>query len=306
MPDDVDLFRRARAGDPASLGLLLRRYEPAMRAQAYRLVGYGPDADDAVQDAALIAVTRIGDVRDPDAVGAWLRTVVRNVCLAQLRRPRPVSTDDLDRTLTAVAADPAQLFDGRATRDWVWHAVEQLSPALRIVVLLRYFTPFRSYQTISQICGVPVGTVRSRLSEARTKLTGHLRATVEHAHPDAGHLARRRRHEAEDLLVAVAAGRVHAALSDRWSSMADVAWPDGARTSGLGAVVDGITGNYDDGVRYRLADVVASSDIVIWEVENLNPADKPWHCPRSVAWTHFLDSGRVSRFRLYFATPASA
>lgn len=300
----MDLFRRAQAGDAAGLGLLLNRHEAAMRAQAYRLVGYGPDAEDAVQDAALIAVTRIGDVRDPDAVGAWLRTVVRNVCLAQLRRPRPVSTGDLDRTLVVVAADPARLLDGRATRDWVWHAVELLSPALRIVVLLRYFTRFRSYQTISRLCGVPVGTVRSRLSEARTKLTGHLRATAEHAHADAGDLARRRRLEAEDLLVAVAAGRVRAALGDRWSPVADVAWPDGTRTSGLGAVVDGITGNYADGVRYRLADVVASSDIVIWEVANLNPADKPRHCPPFVAWTHFLDSGRVSRFRLFFGEPA--
>ncbi len=49
-----------------------------MRAVAMSLLGYGPDAEDVVQDAALTALRRIGDVRDPAAVGAWLRAVVRN------------------------------------------------------------------------------------------------------------------------------------------------------------------------------------------------------------------------------------
>lgn len=307
VPDDDALLAQALAGDTASLGLLLRRHEAGMRTQAYRLLGYGPDADDAVQDAALIAVSRLSDVRDPGAVGAWLRTVVRNVCLAQLRRPRHVGIDDQLPAIEAVAADPAQLLDDRATRDWVWQAFERLSPALRIVVLLRYFTGFHSYDTIARMCDVPVGTVRSRLSQARAKLTVHLRATVDRAYPDADILARQRRSEAEDLLAEASEGAVRTALSRTWSTVADVAWPDGSRTHGLDAVVHGITGNYDDGVRYRLANVVASRDIIIWEVENLNPVDDPDHCPRSAAWTHLLESGRVSRFRLFYgSSPADA
>ncbi|MFD3440332.1 RNA polymerase sigma factor [Streptomyces sp. NPDC058685] len=59
-----------------------------MRAVALGLLGYGPDAEDVVQDAALTALRRIGDVRDPAAVGAWLRAVVRNGARTRLRATR--------------------------------------------------------------------------------------------------------------------------------------------------------------------------------------------------------------------------
>jgi RNA polymerase sigma-70 factor (ECF subfamily) len=67
-----------------------------MRAVALSLLGHGPDVDDALQDAALVALRRIGDVRDPAAVGAWLRMVVRNACRMRLRAPVAVSlTEEL-------------------------------------------------------------------------------------------------------------------------------------------------------------------------------------------------------------------
>ncbi|HEV7973883.1 sigma-70 family RNA polymerase sigma factor [Amycolatopsis sp.] len=68
-----------------ALGLLLARHRPGMRAVALSLLGHGHDADDAVQDASLVALLRIGDVRDPAAVGPWLRMIVRNACRT---RPR--------------------------------------------------------------------------------------------------------------------------------------------------------------------------------------------------------------------------
>jgi RNA polymerase sigma-70 factor (ECF subfamily) len=52
-------------------------------------------------------------------------------------------------------------------RDWVWHAIEELSPNLRLVTMLRYFTEVTAYEHIAELCAVPVGTVRSRLSQAR-------------------------------------------------------------------------------------------------------------------------------------------
>ena len=82
---DAELTRAAQAGDAGSLGVLLTRHEAAMRAVALGIIGYGPDTDDVVQDAALVAVRRITDVRNPAAVGPWLRAVVRNECRMRLR-----------------------------------------------------------------------------------------------------------------------------------------------------------------------------------------------------------------------------
>ena len=77
LPDtDAELVRAAQTGEVTALALLLEHHRAGMRAVALSILGPGPDADDAVQDAVLVALRRIGDVRDPDAVRAWLRMVV--------------------------------------------------------------------------------------------------------------------------------------------------------------------------------------------------------------------------------------
>ena len=87
-PTDEELTGRAQSGETAALGLLLARHQAPMRAVAMSLLGYGPDAEDAMQDAALTALRRIGDVRDPAAVGAWLKAIVRNAARMRLRATR--------------------------------------------------------------------------------------------------------------------------------------------------------------------------------------------------------------------------
>lgn len=85
--EDAALTLAAQAGDVASLGLLLERHRAGMRAVAVSVLGPGPDVDDVVQDAALTALRRVGDVRDPEAVGPWLRMIVRNHARSLLREP---------------------------------------------------------------------------------------------------------------------------------------------------------------------------------------------------------------------------
>lgn len=60
----------------------------------------------------------------------------------------------------------------------VWTALERLSEPLRLVATLRYFTGAQSYEAIAEICGVPVGSVRSRLSAAKARLADELLRTA--------------------------------------------------------------------------------------------------------------------------------
>ena len=57
-PSDVELVRSAQSGAVSSLGLLLARHQAGMRAVALSILGYGPDAEDAVQDASMTALSR--------------------------------------------------------------------------------------------------------------------------------------------------------------------------------------------------------------------------------------------------------
>jgi DNA-directed RNA polymerase specialized sigma24 family protein len=88
-PTDGELACAARAGDVASLGVLLERYRAPLHGAALRLLEHAK-ADDAVQETFVIALRRIGDVHDPEAIGGWLHAVLRNVCLMSARRQRAV------------------------------------------------------------------------------------------------------------------------------------------------------------------------------------------------------------------------
>jgi RNA polymerase sigma factor (sigma-70 family) len=292
---DAELTRAAQAGDVVALGLLLARHRAGMRAVALSLLGHGPDTDDAVQDASLVALLRIGDVRDPAAVGAWLRMIVRNACRTRLR-----SVGELRFATEPVSpgATPDQVLDDHALRDWIWDAVGHLSPPLRLVMLLRHFSGTTSYQQIALACALPVGTVRSRLSQGRAKLAEALLSTADSAHGDAAVLTTASRRDAFETLLAAERGDFAHVLADRWSP--DVLLLSGQRPlGGRELLLRGMESDLDAGVHQRVGNVIASRDIVIWEMDLLNPADNPGHCPPAVTWLMSLEKGRVERLRLY-------
>ncbi|MEU7836844.1 sigma-70 family RNA polymerase sigma factor [Nonomuraea sp. NPDC049129] len=166
---DMEPFvRAAQQGDPEGLARLLQHEYPGMRAVAVGVLGAGPDADDACQDAAVTALSRIGDLRDPSKVRPWLHAIVRNNCRMILRNRLPGLVESAGADLIAsFLDDPVAAIERSALRDLVWHGLRQLTPATLPVAMLRYFTVRNSYAEIATLCGIPVGTVRSRLSDAR-------------------------------------------------------------------------------------------------------------------------------------------
>ncbi|MGW7048925.1 RNA polymerase sigma factor [Streptomyces avermitilis] len=112
-PSDTELLRAARDGDVTAVGALIQRHRVGMRAVALSLLGNRPDAEDAVRDASLIALRRIGDVRQPESVGAWLRVIVRNVSRSRLRST--VSRSTAPKRTSHGSPRPAQLCLDRPT-----------------------------------------------------------------------------------------------------------------------------------------------------------------------------------------------
>ncbi|MFC4537092.1 RNA polymerase sigma factor [Sphaerisporangium dianthi] len=303
---DTELVLAARSGDAASLGLLIARHMAGMQAVALSVLGYGPDAEDVVQDAVLLAMRRIGDLRDPAAVGPWLRAIVRNGCRMRLRETRAIPLEDMESlALPSREPTPEELLDGRSLRDWVWKALDELSEPVRLVALLRYFSDVSSYDQIAALCGVPVGTVRSRLSQARAKLPEALRRTADLAHDDAASVTMARRREAEQMMAAAQRGAFADVIEDYWRPDAEFVRPNGERApDGRRFALRGMETDLADGVRQRITNVVAGRDLTIWEADLISPPDDPAHCPPSVVWLHLLRGGRVRRLRLFHPRPA--
>jgi RNA polymerase sigma-70 factor (ECF subfamily) len=137
-------------------------------------------AEDAVQEACLRAFAHFDELRGADA-RPWLLRIVRNACFDMLRQARQVGeTVEFDDERDGLAdagptgspappADPADLWEQRARGRQVDAAIAALAPAFREVIVLRELEEL-SYEEIAHVAGIPIGTVMSRLSRARSQL----------------------------------------------------------------------------------------------------------------------------------------
>jgi hypothetical protein len=165
--------------------------------------------------------------------------------------------------------------------------------------MLRYFGGVSSYEQIAALCGVPVGTVRSRLNQAKLKLADALLATASGAHPNAGvRTTNRRREVVEFFALAEQGDGEHAANAMFWPDV-EIITPWGEAFHGQEALVRGHAMDCEAGVRLRLTDVIAGHVLTVVEGVFLNPADDPTHCPPSVMMVHFLREGRIRRMRYF-------
>ena len=131
--------------------------------RAYRLaavlLGSELEAQDAVQDAAVAAWARFGDLRDRARFDAWFDRILVNGCRDRLRARRRIRLVELD-----AAPDPP-VPDGTGAageRDAIRRALSELPADQRLAVSLRYFGD-RSLEEIAELTGEPLGTVKSRL-----------------------------------------------------------------------------------------------------------------------------------------------
>jgi hypothetical protein len=123
-------------------------------------------------------------------------------------------------------------------------------------------------------------------------------------HADTGAKARATRHEAQALVHAGMHGDLREVLRDRFHPDALVTRA-GLPAGGISELAPMMTETLNAGVSLRLLDAEASADIVVWDIEFLNPPDDPWHCPPAMTWLSTMRQGRVQRLRIaYRPTPS--
>jgi RNA polymerase sigma-70 factor (ECF subfamily) len=141
------------------------------------------DAQDVVQDAVLRALRHFGGFREGDA-RAWLLAITRNCCLTFLRSRKDPAVSLSDGESDSAALIDAAATDDRAIRSSDRAVIERGLAALpfefREVIVMREINDL-SYKEISEVTGVPIGTVMSRLARARRKLASALGILVAQA-----------------------------------------------------------------------------------------------------------------------------
>lgn len=303
MLGDAELSRAAREGDAVSLGILLERHRASLYAAALRMLGHGPEAQDAVQDAFVVALSTIDRLRDPEAAGGWLRGILRNVCLMRLRERRAeITFDEMSLHLKSKSAEASveQYIDRIATREWVWTALSELPEALRVTAMLRYFGSYSSYEEIATLLSVPVGTVSSRLTQVKVKLADALLKTSGLEHDAARRLAQSQARFFGEMAEEYNQGEGFEMLADVFSDDFAWAYPDGTVRHGRG-FLEGFKEEVEAGVRLCLTNVLASKDVTVMEGRFENPYEDPFHCPPATSVVYIYRDGRIRLVRQYYA-----
>lgn len=166
---DADLVLQARAGDGSAFAALVDRHRPLVIATTRKALRSYDDAEDATQEAFVLASSRLDDLQDPSKFPTWVYSIAINVVRKWLRR-RALR----DRGLERFAADTgrpeaSEQLGGGLSQEVLSAAVARLDARDREVITLYYLLGLEQ-ASIAGILGVPKGTVKSRTSHARNRL----------------------------------------------------------------------------------------------------------------------------------------
>jgi len=170
---DRDLVEAAQRGDQEAFMDLVHSRGDRLFTIAHRILRDVDRAEDALQDALVIAWRDLRGLRDPDRFDAWLRRLLVNVCIRQASRERRRAVNLRVMPVDGPAA-PDDLLS-IADRDQLERGFRRLPPEQRAILVLHHFLGYAPSE-IAETLGIPPGTARSRLYNAHRAMRAALEA----------------------------------------------------------------------------------------------------------------------------------
>lgn len=151
--------------DAETFEALFHQYKNLVYRVALLILDDRHEAEDALQEVFLL-VFRSYHTYDPakGAITTWLYRITVNHCLKQRRKQKFLMVS-LDSLFSFFSPPPPSTLDEYADKDEIEQAMERLGDSFKVVLILRYFSEL-SYEEISQVLQIPLGTVKSRLTRA--------------------------------------------------------------------------------------------------------------------------------------------
>jgi RNA polymerase sigma-70 factor (ECF subfamily) len=179
--EDLWVVQATLKGNPAAFETIVRRYTPVLYSLAYRLLGEGEEAEDAVQEILEKAFRNLPRFRITKRFFPWLYTIgvnhLRSLERRRRRRSRlKIVSSEPERILESIASgqgNPVEQSELREGERLAQQALETLRVEYREVFILRQIQNL-SVQEVSEVLGIPEGTVKTYLHRARKAMIDFL------------------------------------------------------------------------------------------------------------------------------------
>ena len=172
---DRDLVERARRGDREAFTVLVHQVSDVLYSVAYRILRDSGLAEDALQNALVLAWLRLPHLRDADRFEAWIHRILVHACYDESQRSRSWTANV--RILPIFGPTAPDGSDAVADRDQLERAYRRLTIEQRAVFVLHHYLGLPLVE-VAELLGIPAGTARSRLHYAIAGLRDAL--SVEH------------------------------------------------------------------------------------------------------------------------------
>jgi RNA polymerase sigma-70 factor (ECF subfamily) len=176
-PTDEELIARFQNGDAYAFDLLVRRYKDPLLNFIYRFLGDLVESEDIVQETFYRVYKNKHYYKEVAKFSTWIYTIAGNLAKTELRRRKRRKVFSIHKETAAekelelpdLKSDPEKEVNTVVTEKIIQKAITSLPEKFRQVIVLRDIQGF-SYEEISSIIKVPLGTVKSRVNRARLKL----------------------------------------------------------------------------------------------------------------------------------------
>ena len=172
----VSLVRAAQEGDADAFGELVERYERAVYMIAFRRLGNHAEAQELSQEVFFQALRKVGQLRQPECFGAWLRSIAKRMAINRAVRRQATFVSAQPEVLEATCVEretPLHQALSREQASQVHLGLDRLG-SLDRQTLVAFYVEGRSLIEMSGDFDSPVGTIKRRLHVARKRLAKEL------------------------------------------------------------------------------------------------------------------------------------
>ena len=186
---DEKLIKKFQNGEVNAYNELVKRYKDRLLNFIYRFLNDIDRSEDLVQDTLIKLYTHKDSYKEVAKFSTWLYTIAANLARTELRKIKrrktfsvsELSNDDREYIISSDASDQSKDYLTKNFQKKIQNALAQLPNDFKTIIILRDIQEL-SYDEISKIVELPLGTVKSRINRGRLKLQKLLKKKGENPH----------------------------------------------------------------------------------------------------------------------------